>query len=668
MAVVTTEGTRPVSGGGIVDTRTSPYCTLRSVPLGAVRWLPGFWGDRFDQCRAVTLPHLDRLMSDPAQGHALTNLRIAAGLEAGEFAGTHWQDEWVYKWLEAASYIYEVARDDALDRRMDEIIAVVAQAQEPDGYIATQITVRGWPRLQHIRHHELYVMGHLITAACIHHRVTGKTNLLDVARRTADYLYETFMPRPPELAYFCFNPSQIMGVVELYRTVGDRRYLDLANTFIDMRGSQPPTPGKLGGTDQTQDRVPLREETEVVGHMVLATYLYAGAADAYMETGDRSLLDALDRLWHDLTERKMYLTGGVCPIHRGLSLREDIVWEAADRAYHLPSSTAYNETCAQIGNFMWNWRLLGITGDAKYADLMERTLYNSIISGMGLEGASWFYTNVLRWYGKDHPLLRNDSHERFQPGDPARDRKHICCPSNLLRLIAGLHNYLYSVSDSGLWAHLYGSNTFDGALPNGTRVRLTQETDYPWNGTVRLTLDAVDAPAAPHFSLHLRVPAWAADATVAVNGEPFAVPLEPGTYAEIARVWRAGDVVELRLPMHVRLLEGNPRVEETRNQVAVTRGPIVYCLESLDLPEAVRVPEVRIPRDIALTPRHEPGMLRGVTVLDGEAVRRGDDDWSGALYRELTAAPPERVPITLIPYYSWHNRSESEMTVWLPLD
>lgn len=646
------------SSGGIIEMSQSPYSMLRPADLSAVRWAPdGFWGRRFQQCAEVTLPHLYRLMDDPESGHALTNLRIAAGLEEGEFAGTHWQDEWVYKWLEAAAYIFDVTRDGRLDRQMDEIIAIIQKAQQTDGYIATQITLRGWPRFQDIRHHELYVMGHLITAACIHHRVTGKTTLLDVATRTADYLYDTFMPRDPALAHFGFNPSYIMALVELYRTVHDRRYLDLANVFIDMRGSQP------GGTDQNQDHVPLREEQEVVGHMVLSTYLYAGAADAYLETGDRTLMDALDRLWRDLTERKMYVHGGVCAQHRGLSIRDDEVWEAADAAYHLPNSTAYNETCAQIGNMMWNWRMLAINGQSVHADVMELSLYNSILSGIGLDGSSWFYTNVLRWYGKDHPLLRNDVHERIQPGNPPR-RAQICCPSNLLRMTAGLHGYVYSVSDAGIWVNLYGANTFDGELPNGPRVKLTQETEYPWDGRIHFTIDAV---SNPRFAIHLRIPKWAASATLTVNGAPVEVQVKPETYATLDRDWSVGDTIELTLPMDVRLLEGHPRIEEVRNQIAVQRGPIVYCLESPDLPDGVDLSQVVIPRNISLTPRHESTVLGGVTVLEGEALINRSDGWSGQLYRDLRRVPTERARITLVPYYAWNNRGESEMTIWMPL-
>jgi len=558
---------------GIMNTSASPYCKLRSVDLTSVRWTHGFWADRFKQCREVTIPHLWELLSDPERGHALTNLRIAAGLEEGEFAGTHWQDEWVYKWLEAVSYVYGAMGDEVLDRRMDEVIDIIGKAQQPDGYIATQTTVRGWPRFQNIHHHELYVMGHLMTAACIHHRMTGKTNFLDIAEKTADYLCSEFMSRDPALAHFGFNPSYIMGAVELYRTTGERKYLDLANVFIAIRGSQP------GGSDLNQDRVPLRKEDKVVGHAVLFTYLYAGAADAYMETGDTSLLEALERLWRDLTEKKMYINGGVCALHRGLSIRGSDVHEAAGPEYYLPNSTAYNETCAQIGNVFWNWRMLAISGNSQYADVIEHSLYNGILSGIGLDGVSWFYTNPLRWYGNEHPLLSNDAYERFQPG-----RNHICCPSNLVRTVASIHGYTYSISDEGLWVNIYGANTFDGKLidvetRHAVSLQLTQETDYPWDGKVKIILDTVssantgrDACATVRFSIMLRIPTWASSASMRINGEMSDVALVPGKYAAISRDWAVGDVIELDLPMEVRLIEANPRVEETRNHVAVMRG------------------------------------------------------------------------------------------------
>ncbi|HIE27421.1 TPA: glycoside hydrolase family 127 protein, partial [Candidatus Poribacteria bacterium] len=407
----------------------------------------------------------------------------------------------------------------------------------------------------------------------------------------------------------------------------------------------------------------------VVGHAVLFTYLYAGAADAYMETGDRSLLEALERLWRNLTEKKMYLTGGVCAIHRALSIRWEgsgrwptsahDVHEAAGPAYELPNATAYNETCAQIGNTMWSWRMLAITGEARYADVMEQSLYNSILSGIGLDGASWFYSNVLRWYGKKHLLLSNDAYERFQPG-----LRNICCPSNLLRTIAESHGYFYSISDEGLWVNHYGGNVFEGILADGTPVKVTQETDYPWDGEIHLNIE-VHQPK--EFSLMLRIPNWTEDAQVHVNGQSIDVEAQLSTYAPISRIWSAGDEVRLALPMTPRLMEAHPKVEHLRGQVAVMRGPIVYCLESVDLPEGVHASEIHIPSNIQWTVRHDSELLGGVTILEGEARRIPQGDWTGKLYRPRKHTSGERLNIRLIPYYAWANRGISEMTVWMPL-
>jgi len=645
--------------GGIVKNHSSPYSKLRSVNLSSAKWTRGFWATRFVQCRDVTVPHLWKRLSDPETGHALTNLRIAAGLEEGEFQGTFWQDEWVYKWLEAVAYVYSYTGDAKLDKWMDEVIDIIAKAQEEDGYIATQI-LKVKERFSDPRYHELYVMGHLITAACIHYRITEKTNFLDAAKKTADYLYKTFMPRDPKLAHVQNDPSQIMALVELYRTTKDERYLKLANVFIGMFGATP------GGTDQRQDRVPLREEEHVVGHAVFFTYLFAGAADAYMETGDETLLKALERLWKDLTGKKMYVTGGVCAVHRGLSIRGDPVHEAAGYDYDLPNSTAYNETCAQIGNFMWNWRMLLISGDAKYADVMELNLYNSIISGMGLDGASWFYTNPLRRYEEHNgPLLgyRYLEKQRFQPGEPPR-RAAICCPSNLVRTIAGLYGYAYSVSEEGVWVNLYGGNTFNGKLRDESELKLTQETDYPWEGKVRIKLESV--PKKP-FSIMLRIPGWTEGASIKVNGKPLNVDIKSRAYATINRSWKTGDVIGLSMPMKTRLLEAHLRLEQCRNHVAIMRGPIVYCLESPDLPENIKISQVRIPRNIQLKARHDPNLLGGVTVLEGEALAAKEKDWKEMLYQEIPREPLEKINIKLIPYYAWANRGITEMTVWLPL-
>jgi DUF1680 family protein len=412
--------------------------------------------------------------------------------------------------------------------------------------------------------------------------------------------------------------------------------------------------------------VPLRQETEVVGHAVFWSYLYAGAADTYMETGDRSLMVALERLWTDLASRKLYITGGVCPHHKSLSSRSagpgartitnDAVHEAAATPYELPNSTAYNETCGQIGTLMWGWRMLAITGEPRYAEIMEQTLYNAILSGVNLSGHGWSYTNPLRWYGDEHELLNNDYHQRVNPGE-----KNICCPTNLMRTEASWNGCLYMSDENGLWLHHYAANRLDTVLPGHGRLALTQTTDYPWDGKVTITMETVEADSP--FAMRLRIPSWTDGATVSINGTAIDEAITPSTYLTLDRQWRAGDVIELDLPMPVRLMTGHRKMEHTRGQVAVTRGPIVYCLESLDLPKGVAMEDVRIPRDAVWSVRYDADLLDGVNVLETEAVAlpmpRSDD-----LYQPLGSPEPYPFPIRLIPYYAWNNRGEPKMSVW----
>ena len=640
------------------------YCAVKNVGVCDARWTCGFWAERFDMCRNRTIPSMWEALNDPENGAVFSNFYVAAGLQKGKHLGTDWSDGDCYKWMEAVAHLYGVTRDPELERTLDELIGVIGRAQEPDGYICTQIQLTDRGRWERRRHHELYNMGHLMTAASAHYRVTGKKSFLDIARKVGDYLYAVFQPRPRHLVHYGWNPAQIMGLVDLYRATADTRYLDLAVTFIDMRGSAPEDFMAKGdwvlwdGGDQNQDRVPLREETEAVGHAVTATYLYSGATDVYAETGEKALLDALMRIWDDVIFHKMYITGGVGALHAGVSKRGDPVHEAFGLQYQLPNATAYCETCANIGFAMWNHRLLQITGEAKYADVLECALYNSVLSSISLDGTRFFYTNPLRWYGNKHQLLSSDAYERW------RTFHCYCCPPNVARTIAGLHRWIYGLSDGAVWVHLYGSSRLDTTLPDGAPLRLVQETEYPWDGAVRITFEEV--PNEP-LTMRLRIPGWARRATIRVNGRDVGVPTEPGTYTVLRRRWLAGDVVELELPMDIRLIVANPRVEETRNQVAILRGPVVYCLESVDLGEGVDIAEVHIPRDIQLVPRRAPELLGGITVLEGHAYRIRQPNWHSRLYSEIDSYSVQKVPIRLIPYYAWNNRGSAEMTVWIPL-
>ena len=627
----------------------SPYYKLKEVEPGSVRWTEGFWAEKFKLCYKSIIPNMWQAMNNPNNGAVFKNFYIAAGLEKGKHVGTFWSDGDCYKWLEAVAHVYGITRDEELDRKMDELIEIIGKAQDPDGYISTQIQLTNLKRWQDKRYHELYNMGHLMTAASVHYKITGKDNFLKIAKKVGDYLYKTFRSRPPELAHFGFNPSNIMGAVDLYRATGDIKYLKLAKIFIDMRGSAP------GGSDQNQDRVPLRKENIAVGHAVTAVYLYCGAADVYAETGEKALLDALERIWHDVTTRKMYITGGIGALHQGVSVRGDPVHEAFGFEYQLPNATAYNETCANIGFAMWNWRMLKITGDAKYADIMELVIYNSMLSAVSIDGKRFFYTNPLRWYGKEHRLLSQDAYERWSIF------RCYCCPPQVARAIAWMHEWVYCLSEEGVWVNLYSGNKLETKLLDGTPIKLTQETGYPWDGYVKIMVDA-----KAKCAIMLRIPKWANGTKIKVNGKPADVEVKPGTYVAIKREWSPGDMIELSFPMNVRLIKAHPKVEELRNQVAIMRGPIVYCLESIDLPEDVDITEIYIPYNIKLTPRYDEKLLGGVTVLEGKAYYI-PEKWGDELYKEMSVDSIEPIDITLIPYYAWANRGISKMTVWLPL-
>ncbi|MBN1362711.1 MAG: glycoside hydrolase family 127 protein [Sedimentisphaerales bacterium] len=665
IATVCLAGRAALAGDrGLTNTWASPHVQLRCTDIDDVHWTEGFWADRFDLCHEAMIPNMWNLLADPQISHAYDNFLIAAGLKEGRHRGPKWHDGDFYKWLEAVAFVYGLTHDEALDRQMDDIIGVIGRAQREDGYLHTPVIIEARNRgsnaqeFQERLDFETYNMGHLMTCACVHYRATGKRSLLQIARRATDYLYGVYQRSPQTVANNAICPSHYMGVIEMYRTMRDPRYLELAKGLIDIRDQV------TDGTDHNQDRIPFRQQTEAVGHAVRANYLYAGAADIYAETEDRSLLDTLETLWRDVAYRKMYITGATGALYDGVSpdgsknhSAIQLVHQAYGRDYQLPNVTAYNESCATIGFALWNWRMLSITGEARYADLLEEILYNGVLSTISLDGKRFFYRNTLCQLD-DLPFELRWSHRR-EPYISC-----FCCPPNIVRTIAEVAGYAYSVSDEGVWVNLYGGNTLATRLPNGSEVKLTQKTDYPWDGNIRI---AVEQAPSEEFSLFLRIPAWARGAAVSVNGQAIERPPNAGQYCEIRRRWPEGDRVELVLPMRAQLIEAHPMVEETRNQVAVRRGPIVYCLESLDLPTGVDIQQVAVTPDIRLSNRFDRELLGGIVVLEGQARRLAGDEWGAALYRELPSEPPKPVDICLIPYYAWGNRGDSEMTVWLPI-
>lgn len=641
-----------------------PFAKVEPLALGEARWTDGFWADRFQLCRTQMIPGMGRLMNGTNYSQYFRNFEIAAGLAEGKLRGSTFNDGDFYKWMEGVCATLAVTNDSVLAGRLNEIISVIAQAQQTNGYLDT------WVQLHHRagdtngvpfsnpENFEMYNFGHLMTTACVHYRVTGKTNLLAVARKAADFLCEEFQNPTPALANNLICPSHYMGIVELYRTTGEPRYLELAKKFLAMRDLVK------DGIDDNQDRLPLVQQAQVEGHAVRANYFFAGAADLFLETGDPNLWKPLAEIWTNVVTKKMYITGGCGALYDGASPdgskdQKHItrVHQAYGRNFQLPNTTAYNETCANIGSVLWNWRMFLATGDAKFVDVIELALYNSVLSGGALDGTNFFYTNPLR-VTDPLPTELRWSRERVAYVSS------FCCPPNLVRTIAESAGYAYAKSDDAIWVNLYGGNSLVTELA-GEKVKLSQETDYPWSGRVRIKIEAC---GKKEFLLKLRIPSWVTGAGVRVNNQPeFAGP-ETGVpgYFEIRRAWKAGDFVNLDLPMPVRLMEANPLVEEDLNQVAVQRGPVVYCLESPDLPADVKVSDVLILPDMKLIARYNQRLLDGIVVLEGRALLRPHENWSGKLYREVQPVELKPVNLKFIPYSVWQNRGPSEMSVWLP--
>lgn len=645
------------------DSVRSPHAAVQPVALDAVEWTGGFWADRLNTVHKRSIPAMWDIMKGATYKPFYRNFLVAAGDAKGDFHGAQWNDGDFYKFLEAVCAVDATTRDPELETILKQSIATIGRAQRADGYVHTPVLIRqrhgerDVKPFQDRQNFEMYNMGHLITAACWHNRLTGRDEFLHIARKTADFLCETFHNPTPELARNSVCPSHYMAMVDIYRTTGEPRYLELAKKFLDMRNLAS------SGDDDNQDRIPFLQQREAMGHAVRANYLYAGAADLYTETGDPGLLHALEAIWKNAVEKKMYITGGCGALYDGASPdgspdQSSIarVHQSYGRNYQLPNVTAHNETCAAIGSVLWNWRMFRATGEARYVDVLELALYNAVLSGISLDGTNYFYVNPLRQVEPLPTRLR-------WPRQRVPFISSYCCPPNVLRTIAEVGGFVYSKTDDAIWINLYGSNRLSTKL-GGQPLKLSQQTDYPWDGRVKITID--ECPSA-EFSVKLRIPGWSDQATVQVNGAATTAQIKSGTHIDLHRAWRQGDVVDLQLSMPARLIEANPLVEETRNQVAIQRGPIVYCLESNDLPKDVRVQDVAIRADVKLSAQYNATLLNGVTVIDVSLIAKPPGDWDGKLYRARQGGNEHDIKAHLIPYYAWSNRGASEMSVWLPV-
>ncbi len=649
----------------LVNTSQSPYAKLKSIDIGDVQWTTGFWAERFQVCKESMVPHMMGNYMNAEISHAYRNFEIAAGLEHGDHFGPAFHDGDFYKMLEGMIMVWSSSRDAETEKKIDAIIETIAKTQRPDGYIHTPVVIKQLQKKDEKKEFgerldfETYNMGHLMTAGCLHYRLTGKKNLLNVAIKATDFLYDFYKRASAELARNAICPSHYMGVIEMYRTTRDTRYLELAKNLIAIRSLVE------NGTDDNQDRVPFLKMDKAIGHAVRANYLYAGVADVYTETGNDSLMIVLDKIWHNMTEQKMYVTGACGALYDGVSpdgtsyvpAYNQKVHQAYGRDFQLPNLTAHNESCANIGNILWNWRMFLATGEARFADVMELTMYNSLLAGVSLDGKGYFYTNPL-CVAHDIPFTLRWSKER---------EGYIsfcnCCPPNTIRTIAEISNYIYTTSDKGLWVNLYGSNTLKTKFSDGSTIKLNQQTDYPWSGKIDLKIEEFPGK---QFSVFLRIPGWATSAEILVNGKKQNIKAQPGTYAELSGNWKKSDLITLNLPMEAQLIEANPLVEEAHNQIAVKRGPVVYCIESADIPENRRIFDYIIPVNSQFIPKQVTISGSKIYALEGKADLIRNESWKGQLYRPVNSKK-EAVTLQLVPYYAWGNRGKGDMSVWLPV-
>lgn len=627
---------------------------LMPVPFTRVQFNDTFWAPRMETNRKVTLRHIYQMLQETGRIGAFDlNFERAVPSPIVQIFG----DSDPAKWLEAVSYALATQPDAELEALADGVIDKVVSAQQPDGYLNTHfIHTQPEMRWKNLRDwHEMYCAGHLMEGAVAHFEATGKRKFIDALIRYADHIDSTFGPQPGKKRGYPGHPELELALVRLYHATGDRRYLELSRFFIDERGTSSPDkphyydlearergddPAKFWARsyEYNQSHQPIREQQKVVGHAVRAMYLFSAVADLADETDDASLLETCDRLWDNLTGKRMYLTGGIGPSRHNEGFTQD---------YDLPDETAYAETCATIGLVMWNHRLLQFQGQERFADIMERGLYNGFLSGVSLDGWHYLYENPLSSDGSRHHV------EWFNCP---------CCPPNVARMLASIGNYFYSTSAAGdLWLHLYAANRVEVEL-NGQSVTVEQQTQYPWDGAVRLTL----TPAQPaRFTLHLRVPGWCEKVSLAVNGVPQLA--QPGLdgYLAVAREWQAGDTVDYVMEMPVRSVWANPAVRQLEGRVAIQRGPLVYCLEGVDH-GGILLDQVAVrPQDIAgFRLESRPELLGGVTVIRGQGRVIDAGSFGEALYS--STRPAEKpIELTAIPYCVWDNRESGEMRVWL---
>jgi len=644
------------------------------LPLKEVIIEDEFWSEYINLIREVVVPYqweaLNDRIPEAEPSYAVQNFKIAAGLEQGEFGGMVFQDSDVAKWLEATGYLLQTKPDQELENIADGMIDIIAKAQQPDGYLNTYFTLKEPNhRFTNLAEcHELYCAGHMIEAAVAYYEATGKRKILDVVCKLADYIETVFGNEPGKLAGYDGHQEIELALVKLYRTTKNKKYLNLSQYFIDQRGTKPhfyddefkkhggrihfPNLAMAHDLSYSQAHLPVREQETAEGHAVRLVYMLAAMADLAAENHDEALLVACRKLWNNMVHKRMYITGAIGSMEQGESFTAD---------FDLPNDTAYAETCASIGLIFFAHRMLQIEADSQYADVLEKALYNTVVSGMSRDGKSFFYVNPLEVepniYGKNH----NYDHVK-----PVRQGWFgcACCPPNIARLLASLGQYIYTRKDQTIYTHLYigGKATIE---LEGQKISIEQRSQYAWNGEVSFELSLERAAT---FTLALRVPEWSGKTMVSLNGKDLPeqhLKREKG-YLLLERSWQTGDILELVFDMPIRRMKGHPSIRHTAAKTALQRGPFIYCLEEAD--NSSELYQLLLPRESELEASHAAELLGGITVISAEGKRMVPGDWQdeALYYDEQEVGWNEQITkLTFIPYFAWANRGLGEMTVWV---
>ncbi|WP_206109312.1 beta-L-arabinofuranosidase domain-containing protein [Paenibacillus sp. HB172176] len=648
------------------------YDSTSSIPLEKVRIQDEFWSDYIRLVRDVVVPYqweaLNDRVPEAEPSHAIRNFKIAAGEEQGSFYGMVFQDSDVSKWLEATAYLLETAPDPELERIADGVIELIGKAQQPDGYLNTYFTLEEpgnrWTNLAEC--HELYCAGHLIEAAVAYFKATGKRRLLDIACKLADHIDSVFGSEPGKLRGYDGHQEIELALMKLYHATGRDAYLQLCRFFVEQRGMLPhfyeEEWEKRGGTVHFKDlamshdltysqaHLPVRKQDAAVGHAVRMVYMCTGMADLAKETGDAGLLEACRRLWTNMTKKRMYITGGIGSMAHGESFTLD---------YDLPNDTVYAETCASIGLIFFARRMQEIDPRGEYADVMERALYNTVVSGMSRDGKRFFYVNPLEAQPEVCEINPAYAHVKLQ-------RQGwfgcACCPPNIARLLASLGQYIYTLRNDALYVHLYIGGRIDWEA-DGQAIALEQISDYAWNGKSRFR---VHANRAVNLTLALRIPGWSnGEAVVHIEGRPYVYSREQlvNGYLYVTRSWKDGETLSIAFPMRVQRMKGHPSIRHTIGKAAIQRGPFVYCIEEAD--NGPELHAIQLSDADAYTTYYDSGLLGGLQVIEAEARRISPEGWGDKLYRSGSESLAQAAKLRLIPYFAWANRGVGEMAVWI---